>query len=147
MFTYVSESRADTVRFAEKFAKKLSETRVIAFLGDMGAGKTAFVSGFVKGLGIDCDVSSPTFAICNHYEGSENSLYHFDMYRIDGWDDLYSTGFFDCLDSGAYVAVEWAENIFAALPEDCVIVDIAKISENEREIKICGKGEVEQCCS
>ena len=57
-------------------------------------GKTAFTTGFAKGLGIDVDVSSPTFAICNTYIGEENTLYHFDMYRVDGWDDLYSTGFF-----------------------------------------------------
>lgn len=142
MYTYLSKSREDTVKFAAEFAKKLPQDCVIAFLGDMGAGKTAFVSGLAKGLGIECDVSSPTFAICNHYIGADHSLYHFDMYRVDGWDDLYSTGFFDCLDSGGYVAVEWAENVFTALPEDSIIVDISKISENEREFKICKKGEV-----
>lgn len=88
-----SNSRQETVGFAEKFAQKLPKGAVIAFLGDLGAGKTAFVTGLAKGLSIDCDVSSPTFAICNQYIGDENTLYHFDMYRVDGWDDLYSTGF------------------------------------------------------
>ena len=138
-----SKSRQETVDFAERFAKELPKGAVIAFLGDLGAGKTAFVSGLAKGLSIDCDVSSPTFAICNQYVGKDNSLYHFDMYRVDGWDDLYSTGFFDCLDTGAYVAVEWSENIFGALPDDAIIVDIKKISDNEREFKICKKGEMD----
>lgn len=138
-----SSSRQETVDFAEKFAKSLPKGAVVAFLGDLGAGKTAFVSGLAKGLSIDCDVSSPTFAICNQYIGKYNSLYHYDMYRVDGWDDLYSTGFFDCLDSGAYVAVEWSENIYGALPDDAIIVDIKKISDNEREFRICKKGELE----
>lgn len=138
-----SSSRQETVDFAEKFAKSLPKSAVVAFLGDLGAGKTAFVSGLAKGLSIDCDVSSPTFAICNQYIGKDNSLYHYDMYRVDGWDDLYSTGFFDCLDSGAYVAVEWSENIYGALPDDAFIVDIKKISDNEREFRICKKGELE----
>lgn len=138
-----SKSRQETVDFAERFAKELPKGAVIAFLGDLGAGKTAFVSGLAKGLSIDCDVSSPTFAICNQYIGKDNSLYHFDMYRVDGWDDLYSTGFFDCLDTGAYVAVEWSENIYGALPDDAIIVDIKKISDNEREFRICKKGEMD----
>lgn len=138
-----SSSRQETVDFAEKFAKSLPKGAVVAFLGDLGAGKTAFVSGLAKGLSIDCDVSSPTFAICNQYIGKDNSLYHYDMYRVDGWDDLYSTGFFDCLDSGAYIAVEWSENIYGALPDDAFIVDIKKISDNEREFRICKKGELE----
>lgn len=106
-------------------------------------GKTAFTTGLVKGLGIDADVSSPTFAICNAYIGADKTLYHFDMYRIDGWDDLYSVGFFDYLESGAYIAAEWSENIYGALPDDAVIVEISKLSDNEREFKIYKKGENE----
>lgn len=139
MRTFYSKSRQETVDFAKKFAGELPKGAVVAFLGDLGAGKTAFVSGLAEGLGIKCDVSSPTFAICNQYIGDDISLYHFDMYRVDGWDDLYSTGFFDCIDSGAYIAVEWAENIFGALPDDSIIVDITKISDNEREFKIYKK--------
>lgn len=138
-----SNSRQETVGFAEKFAQKLPKGAVIAFLGDLGAGKTAFVTGLAKGLSIDCDVSSPTFAICNQYIGDENTLYHFDMYRVDGWDDLYSTGFFDCLDSDSYIAIEWSENVYGALPDDAIIIDIKKVSENEREFKIYKKGEMD----
>lgn len=142
MEIYISHSYNDTVLYAREFAKKLSKGTVIGYLGDLGAGKTAFTSGLAKGLGISSDVSSPTFAICNEYRGEGKTLYHFDMYRIDGWDDLYSTGFFDYLESDAYIAAEWSENIYGALPEDAYIVEINKLSDNEREIKIYKKGEI-----
>ena len=140
MEKYITKSYLETVALAERIAKNLPEGTVIGYLGDLGAGKTAFTTGLVKGLGIEADVSSPTFAICNEYKGNDKILYHFDMYRIDGWDDLYSTGFFDYLETEAYIAAEWSENIFGALPDDAVIVDISKISDNEREFKICKKG-------
>ena len=142
MKIYRSDSREDTVSFAAEFAKTLPKGAVIAFLGGMGAGKTAFVSGLAFGLGIKDDVSSPTFAICNRYETGGRVLYHYDMYRVNGWDDLYTTGYFDCIESGAYVAVEWAENIFGALPDDCVVIDIKKLSDNGREFRICNKEEI-----
>ncbi len=142
MEKYITKSYLETVALAERIAKNLPEGTVIGYLGDLGAGKTAFTTGLVKGLGIEADVSSPTFAICNEYKGNDKILSHFDMYRIDGWDDLYSTGFFDYLETEAYIAAEWSENIFGALPDDAVIVDISKISDNEREFKICKKGEM-----
>ena len=142
MEKYITKSYLETVALAERIAKNLPEGTVIGYLGDLGAGKTAFTTGLVKGLGIEADVSSPTFAICNEYKGNDKILYHFDMYRIDGWDDLYSTGFFDYLETEAYIAAEWSENIFGTLPDDAVIVDISKISDNEREFKICKKGEM-----
>ena len=143
MEKYITKSYGETVALAEKIAKELPKGTVIGYLGDLGAGKTAFTTGLVKGLGIEADVSSPTFAICNEYRGNDKTLYHFDMYRIDGWDDLYSTGFFDYLETDAYIAAEWSENIYGALPDDAVIVDISKISDTEREFKICKKGELE----
>ena len=143
MKKYVTKSYNETVALAESLAKDLPKGTVIGYLGDLGAGKTAFTTGLAKGLGINADVSSPTFAICNEYRGQDKTLYHFDMYRIDGWDDLYSTGFFDYLETDAYIAAEWSENIYGALPDDAVIVDISKISDTEREFKICKKGEME----
>lgn len=142
MKTYISKSYGETLRIAEDFAKSLKSGAVIAYLGDLGAGKTAFTAGIVKGLGIECNVSSPTFAICNEYRGNGKTLYHFDMYRVDGWSDLYSTGFFDYLDTGAYICAEWSENIFGALPDDSIIVEINKLPDHEREIKIYGKEEM-----
>lgn len=141
MDTYTTNSYEETVELANEFAKTLPKGSVIAYHGGLGMGKTAFTTGVARGLGIDCDVSSPTFAICNTYIGDENTLYHFDMYRVDGWDDLYSTGFFDFLETDGYMAVEWSENIYGALPDDCYIVEIERLSETQRIIKIYRKNE------
>lgn len=127
---------------AADFAKTVKNGTVIGFIGGLGMGKTAFTSGFVKGLGINADVSSPTFAICNEYIGNDCRVYHFDMYRIESWDDLYSTGFFDYIDSGAYILAEWSENVFGALPDDSVIIEIEKLGDNDRKFKIMNKTEV-----
>lgn len=126
---------------AADFAKTVKKGTVIGFIGGLGMGKTAFTSGFVKGLGINADVSSPTFAICNEYIGNDCRVYHFDMYRIESWDDLYSTGFFDYIDSGAYILAEWSENVFGALPDDSVIIEIEKLGDNDRRFKIMNKTE------
>lgn len=143
MRKYKTNSYEETVALGERIAKELPKGSVIAFLGGMGMGKTAFTTGLARGLSIDADVSSPTFAICNTYMGNANTLYHFDMYRVEGWDDLYFTGFFDFLGTDAYIAVEWSENIYGALPDDSVIVEIAKTDENTREFKIYRKAEVQ----
>ena len=127
---------------AADFAKTVKKGTVIGFIGGLGMGKTAFTSGFVKGLGINADVSSPTFAICNEYIRNDCRVYHFDMYRIESWDDLYSTGFFDYIDSGAYILAEWSENVFGALPDDSVIIEIEKLGDNDRRFKIMNKTEV-----
>lgn len=143
MREYRTNSYEETVELGINIAKELPEGSVIAYIGGLGMGKTAFTAGLAKGLGIDADVSSPTFAICNTYIGSENTLYHYDMYRVDGWDDLYSTGFFDFLETDAYIAVEWSENIYGALPDDSTIVEIIKLSDNARQFKIYKKFEDE----
>lgn len=129
----ITHSYEETLSMAADFAKTLPKGSVIGFVGGLGMGKTAFTTGFVKGLGIDADVSSPTFAICNDYIGNDERVYHFDMYRVDSWDDLYSTGFFDYLDTDAYIMAEWSENIFGALPNDAVIIEIEKLGETERK--------------
>lgn len=144
MKEYVTESYEQTAALGEQLAKELPLGSVVAYIGGLGMGKTAFTTGFAKGLGIDCDVSSPTFAICNTYIGKTNTLYHFDMYRVDGWDDLYSTGFFDFIETDAYIAVEWSENVYGALPDDTVIVEITKTGDNSRAFKIYLKSEVEE---
>lgn len=144
MKVFHSDSYDETLSIASDFAKTLKKGSVIAYLGGLGMGKTAFTAGLAKGLGIDCDVTSPTFAICNTYIGENAVLHHFDMYRVDSWDDLYSTGFFDYLDTDAYIAVEWSENVYGALPDDTEIVEIIKTGDNSREIKIYKKEEGEQ---
>ena len=142
MQEFVTHSYEETLQMAADFAKTVKKGTVIGFIGGLGMGKTAFTSGFVKGLGINADVSSPTFAICNEYIGNDCRVYHFDMYRIESWDDLYSTGFFDFIDSGAYILAEWSENVFGALPDDSVIIEIEKLGDNDRRFKIMNKTEV-----
>lgn len=141
MQTYISNSYEDTIQIAADFAKTLPKGAVIAYLGDLGMGKTAFTTGLAKGLGLTCDVSSPTFALCNTYTDGAVTLHHFDMYRVESWDDLYSIGFFDFLDTEAYLAIEWSENIYGALPEDALMVEIKKTGEQSRAIKIYEKRE------
>lgn len=135
MNTYISCSPEKTEEFAFHLAETLTGGEVIAFTGDLGAGKTCFTRGLAKGLGFSGNVTSPTFALVNEYIGGKYPLYHFDMYRICSWDDLYSTGFFDYLDNGI-IAAEWSENIAAALPESTIFVDIEKLDESTRKITV-----------
>ncbi len=139
MLKFITNNPQETEKIAFDLSQSLPYGKVVAMFGDLGAGKTAFTRGFTKGMGIDCDVSSPTFALVNEYRGNGKTLYHFDMYRISGWDDLYSTGYFDYLDEGATLIIEWSENIEAILPDDCIRVTINKSDNfNERIIEICG---------
>lgn len=143
MKEYITNSYDETRLLASRLAGELKRGSVIGFIGDLGAGKTAFTGGFVEGLGIKAEVSSPTFAICNEYIGNGVKVYHFDMYRIESWDDLYTCGYFESLDSGDYVICEWSENIFAALPDDAVIIKIEKLGENDRKFILMTKAEAE----
>ena len=122
----------------DTFEALVAEDGVIAFTGSMGMGKTAFTRGLVEALGGDDVVSSPTFALVNEYE-ARLTVQHFDMYRVSGWDDLYSTGFFDYLDTGSVLVIEWSENIDGALPDDVIRIDMQKgEAETERIIAIDG---------
>lgn len=140
MALFHSNSVEQTVSIGKCLGEKLRKGNVVAYFGPMGMGKTAFTHGLAEGLGIDPKiVSSPTFALVHEYRGKSNTLYHFDMYRISTWDDLYSTGYFDYLDASEILAVEWSENIENALPEDCIkVVFTPGINENERNIEIIG---------
>ncbi len=140
MSVYYTKSVAETVELGKKLGVKINKGNVVAYFGPMGMGKTAFTHGLAEGLGIDSrNVSSPTFALVHEYRGKNNTLYHFDMYRISSWDDLYSTGFFDYLDAGEILAVEWSENIENALPENSIKVFFQQgENENERIIEIIG---------
>lgn len=123
MLRFISKGVSDTENIAERLGKAVSSGDVIAYFGGLGMGKTAFTRGLAKGMSITADVSSPTFAIVNDYGGTP-PLVHFDMYKVESWDDLYSSGFFDYLDMGAVLAVEWSENIENALPENTIRVTI-----------------------
>lgn len=143
MKVYISESPEETILIATKFAQSLKGGEVIAFRGDLGSGKTCFTRGIAKGFGYKGDVTSPTFALVNEYIGGYLPLYHFDMYRISTWDELYSSGYFEYQESGGVVAAEWSENIENALPKNTIYVEFETLSENKRKIKIFGKGEEE----
>lgn len=133
---FISNSPAETRKIAADLATTLEGGEVIAFFGDLGMGKTCFTTGLAEGLKFTGEVSSPTFAIINEYIGGRLNLYHFDMYRVCGWDDLYSTGYFEYMESGGVLAVEWSENIESALPDDVIRVTIKRIDETKREITI-----------
>ncbi len=143
MEIFESQSREETASIGEKLAKSLKGGQVVAFRGDLGSGKTCFTGGIAKGLGYEGDVTSPTFALINEYIGGRIPLYHFDMYRISSWDELYSSGFFEYLESGGIVAAEWSENIENALPDNTVYVEFETTGENSRRIRIFNKGEEE----
>ncbi|MEG0570274.1 MAG: tRNA (adenosine(37)-N6)-threonylcarbamoyltransferase complex ATPase subunit type 1 TsaE [Oscillospiraceae bacterium] len=138
---YISHSQLNTQEFAHEFSKTLKSGDIIAFIGGMGAGKTAFVQGLATGLQLQGEVCSPTFALVHEYKG-KIPLFHFDMYRITDIDDLCSIGFFDYLDGDAIIAIEWSENITYALPPDkTIFVSIEVIGENDRKITITRAGE------
>ncbi len=137
MHSIISHSPQQTEAFACEFAKTLRAGDVVALRGGMGAGKTAFVRGLARGLGVTSEVTSPTFALVHEHDG-RIPLYHFDMYRVTTLDDLYSTGFFDYLDTGAVLAVEWSEHIESVLPKNCITVILTRLSDTEREITVEG---------
>ena len=126
-----SESVTMTEEYGRMLASELKSGSVLALFGGMGMGKTALVRGIAAGLGLSAEVSSPTFALVHDYGGTP-PLVHFDMYRVTGWEDLYSTGFFDYLDAGAILVVEWSENIVSALPEDAIRLHISRVDETTR---------------
>ena len=126
--TVISLSAADTESAGGELAQLIlsdSLPRFVALFGDLGVGKTAFVRGFTSVLAPKAKVKSPTFALVNQYKGDKVSVFHFDMYRIEDEDDLYSIGFFDYIDAGICL-VEWSENIVSSLPDSYVRVEISK---------------------
>lgn len=130
---FTTKSAYETEALGKKLGAVLRRGDVVAYFGGLGVGKTAFTRGLAEGMGIAADVSSPTFAIVNVYHGSP-MLCHFDMYRIDGWDDLCTTGYFEYLEDDAVLAVEWSENIENVLPENSFFVSISKGETDETRI-------------
>lgn len=137
---FLTHSEKETEQIGKTLVKNLKGNEVVALYGDLGAGKTAFVRGAAKGLHINSDVSSPTFALVHEYECESFPVYHFDMYRISSYEDLYSTGYFDYIDTGV-LFIEWSENITEFLPEKKIEVTIEKLNSTTRNIKIKTKGD------
>ena len=134
---YQTNSPEQTEKIGSALAKILSPGTVIAYRGDLGAGKTAITRGLARGLGISAPVTSPTYTIVNEYLGGRMPLFHFDMYRLHSSDDLWDIGWEDYLERGGVCAVEWSENVADAL-EDAITVTIEKLGADTRRITIEG---------
>lgn len=135
---YITRSFEETEAAAARLADTLKGGEVIAMYGDLGAGKTAFVRGLARALGINAHITSPTFTIVNEYEG-RLELYHFDVYRINDPEEIYEVGYEDYINSDGVCIIEWAELIEELLPQDCIRVKINKDSshgDDYREITI-----------
>lgn len=136
---YVTNSEEETEALGARLAEQLGPGAVVAFTGDLGAGKTAFTRGLARGLGIPDRVTSPTFTIVNEYEGGRLPLFHFDMYRLASSDELFDIGWEDYLARGGVCAVEWSENVSDALEGGAVQVEICRgAAKDQRIIQIEG---------
>ena len=138
---FLTNSPAETEAVGAALGKIILPGTVIAYRGDLGAGKTAFTRGLAKGLGCTEIVTSPTYTIVNEYLGGRLPLFHFDMYRLRSSDDLFDIGWEDYLDRGGVCAVEWSENVDDAM-EDALYITIEKLGEDTRRITIEGGGDL-----
>ena len=134
---FITHSPEETEKIGEALAKSLQPGTILAYRGDLGAGKTAFTRGLARGLGCKETVTSPTYTIVNEYLGGRLPLFHFDMYRLASSDDLWDIGWEDYLERGGVCAVEWSENVQDAM-EDAITVAIEKLGETTRRITIEG---------
>ena len=134
---YITNGTQETEELGFRLGQALQPGTVIAYTGDLGAGKTAFTRGLAQGLEIPERVTSPTFTIVNEYEGGRLPLFHFDMYRLGSSDELFDIGWEDYLARGGVCAVEWSENVEDALEEDTIQIDIRRGEhDDQRRITI-----------
>ena len=135
---FVTNSPEETEELGERLGRALSPGDVVAFTGDLGAGKTAFTRGIARGLGIGDRVTSPTFAIVNEYRSDEGGelIYHFDFYRIKKLSEVYDMGYEDYFYSGALCFIEWPELVEDLLPGDAVKVNIEELEDGSRCITL-----------
>ena len=138
MLVFETNSERETEQAGAKFASDLPDGSVVAMYGDLGSGKTAFVRGMARGMGISARVNSPTFTIVNEYRGARE-LIHFDMYRLKSGDELFDIGWDDYLNRGSVCAVEWSENVEDAFYGDEIVVRFEKTSPTGRRIIIEGR--------
>lgn len=137
MMEFITNSPAETENLGAALGKLLPAGTILAYRGDLGAGKTAFTRGLARGLGCAELVTSPTYTIVNEYLGGRLPLFHFDMYRLRSSEDLWDIGWEDYLERGGICAVEWSENVADAL-EDAVTITIEKLGETSRRITLEG---------
>ena len=147
MMQITTHSADETQALGQKLASRLAPGDVIAYFGDLGAGKTAFTRGLAQGLGITDPVTSPTYTIVNEYLSGRIPLFHFDMYRLSSSDELFDIGWEDYLSRGGACAVEWSENVEDAL-QDAIRVTIEKDADepDTRHITITGGPRFEDPC-
>ncbi len=138
MLQIITKSEKETENLGRILASKLEPRSIVALYGDLGAGKTAFVRGLARGLGIGKKVSSPTFTIVNELSENGKTLIHFDMYRLGGSDELFDIGWEDYLQRDCILAVEWSEIVDDIYTGEEITVKIEKLSENERKISFGG---------
>jgi len=136
--TVVTNSPEETERLGQEIAGRIRPGTVLAFVGDLGAGKTTFTRGLARGLAITVPVTSPTYTIVNEYRAGSTPLIHFDMYRLASPDELFDIGWEDYLAEQAVIAVEWSENVSAALPADAVYIRMETVGDKRRKITITG---------
>ena len=134
---FLTNSPEETEAVGQALGKVLTPGTILAYEGDLGAGKTAFTRGLARGLGCTDTVTSPTYTIVNEYLSGRLPLFHFDMYRLGSSDDLWDIGWEDYLDRQGVCAVEWSENVADAM-EGAVRVRIEKTGEESRRITIEG---------
>ena len=139
---FITNSPIETEKVGEALGIVLIPGSVLAYEGDLGAGKTAFTRGLARGLGATEQVTSPTYTIVNEYLSGRMPLFHFDMYRLASSDDLWDIGWEDYLERGGVCAVEWSENVRDAM-EDAITVCIQKLGEDSRKITITGGVDLE----
>ncbi len=128
---FLTRSEAETEDLGRRLAERLGPGAVVAYRGGLGMGKTALTRGLARGLGCGERVTSPTFTIVNEYEGGRLPLFHFDMYRLEGPEDLFDIGWDDYLARGGVCAVEWSERVEEALPPETVWVALRRCPEHE----------------
>ena len=147
MMQITTHSADETQALGQKLASRLAPGDVIAYFGDLGAGKTAFTRGLAQGLGITDPVTSPSYTIVNEYLSGRIPLFHFDMYRLSSSDELFDIGWEDYLSRGGVCAVEWSENVEDAL-QDAIRVTIEKDADepDTRHITITGGPRFEDPC-
>lgn len=138
---FTTYSPEQTEQVGERLGKALRGGEIVAYRGELGAGKTAFTRGLARGLGISARVTSPTYTIVNEYVGGRLPLFHFDMYRLGSSDELFDIGWEDYLARGGVCAVEWSENVEDAM-DGAIFVTLEKCAEDVREITIEGGTEL-----
>lgn len=136
-----SKDEKETIELGKKIGEISEKGQIILLTGELGSGKTRFVQGLAVGLGLNTEVTSPTYSLINEYEG-EISFYHMDLYRLDNEVDLYNIGFEDYLYRDGIVAVEWPELAFELIPDDFLLLEFKIVEEENRKIKITGRGRI-----